>query len=229
MANPQSGNVSLLQVGRDLMLETGNISLASTKYKDAAQKTNADISVRDFHKLAWGQGRTKVSTSGSTSASSVRPHHFDIRYDNVYSSDVTSGVTYDGNNGSPRWYAYWKGYRDIPTASYFCGYAKIDAPNGTAMRLSLDMSRTSGQPSGGSATVAVYGYANGYLSGASTQLLNYTSILTNGSSGVKSFTHNSSYPHLQIVVKGYCPAWNGVMGYDTYGNFGVYNFKVYQA
>lgn len=227
MANPQSGNVSLVEVGRDLMMESGNISLADLKYKDSVKKSNTSVSLRDFHKHVWGQGRTYVA---NPQASDMKPHWFDLGINNVASSQVTKGVTYDGTNGSPRWYGYWQGVRDIPSAGYFSGYCKLVGPNSLNLKMDIKTLRSTSYPwSGGSCNVAVWGYESGYFIGAQKQLLAYTPIATSGDSKTFSFTSDPYFPHLHIVVEAKVSAWNGVLGYETRGNFGFYDWRVYQA
>jgi hypothetical protein len=226
MANPQSGNVSLVEVGRDLMMASGNVSLSDVKYKDAAKKTNTSVSLGDFRKLVWGNGRTEVS-SQDIPASNIRPHHYDLRHEVHNGSGVTSGVTFDGDNGSPRWFAYWGNKQSVPVASYLCGYAKVTLPSSTSMRVSLDMSSTESVNKGGRARLTVVGYSNGYLSGSQKELLPYVDITRDGPSGVKSFTYDPAYPHLLIAVEGWTDAFFVGSSYGVAGNFGISNFKVY--
>jgi hypothetical protein len=146
------------------------------------------------------------------------------------SSQVTKGVTLDGTNNSPRWYAYWKGVRDIPSACYFSGYCEVVSPTNIDLKMNIK-TRNSSETwwSGGSCNVAVYGYQSGYFIGAQKQLMAYTPIANNADSKTFSFRSDTNFPHLHIVVEAKVDAWSGVLGRETYGNVGFYDWRVYQA
>ena len=229
MANPQSGSISLLTVGRDLMLETGNISLASVKYKDSVQKSNTSVSLRDFEKHIWGNGRTLYrSNTGSGNPSKVKPHMWDQRYDNIDSSLVTERLGYEGTNGSPSWGSSWESVKYIPTAVYSCGIAVVDKPGNISCTIKCKKKRGPGLNKGDRAqtSIWVYGYDNGYHSGSRVTLLNETQIKNYDIENSFTFRTNESYPYLSFVFRGLLNEWNGSLGQETEAAYDWYDLKV---
>lgn len=226
---PISATPDLIHVRDDLMRDTGNANMNATKYRDGARKPSGNIALTDFAGRCWTQGRNMVSTTNGTDPTTVKGHQWDMRLDNISHSSVTREV--NDNGGLPKWSVYWKGRRDIPTAAYNCGFYKASTSRNVNTTLKIRANRWSGKNLYFShCDISIYGYQSGYLSGGQMAVIaSSTSMNYSGNLNTFTFTTDKRYPYIQIAPRVYCGEWNGVMGYDTYAAYEMYDIEVYET
>jgi hypothetical protein len=231
MANPLTGSISLKAVQSDLIMTTGNASLNDSKFKDFNNRTNTSNSLKAYDKKVWSQGRTKVSTSTGTAASTVKPYHWDVRLDNISSGSVTNRSYYNSANGSPSWGQNFQSQRDRPCAVYNCGFAKLDTSTNRQLKLIVTKNVSEhgiGYGSDNSYTSCwVYSWSAGYLSGTQQEWLSESAgISYNVPKSFDFQVNKGGGQYLQIVFRHYLSSWNGVMGYERYTNADLYDLEV---
>ena len=202
----------------DLPLSTANIkqhlgistfSLLGDEARILLQRETGQIKLTDLKARIWGQSNSQVVDGSLVSMTTLK---WDWRIDgnqniNVLSKSVT------GNPGGSVSKANVQNRSTVTTPSALSGngYAYMDSGFHTLNFKFSNFTRTNSQHKA-RIDIAVFGYANGYLSGDRKVLVPETDINTTGNpygERTYEFYVNSFWPHVVINFEWWVPTWSG--------------------
>ena len=210
------------QVETRFFRDTGPISLASTKCRDAVRKFTGSVSLSDFKNRAFTGGRTIVfSQLGGINKGNCADGR--LGYSDPSLAPARCGIriatTADSAqmNGYPVWGVEVYGLSSTPEASYTNGYFVCDRPN-ERHTLTFNYKKAPYNTAGSYLQYAVLGHTSGYLNGAENFYVPYAELpaTTSWKTHSVSFTPVASYPHVTIITSVWTPVGTGGNAYAEF-------------
>ena len=205
---PVSGPISLSQIGQHL-LNQNKMWMDNGYMKDLAQRPERTQVLSNYYGAAWGSPHTTIDMC----AGGMAVYKWDWRYDGD-SNTSGAGNSTTGAWGTTSHFAELKNKSSMSAPGAYSGNGYFRNKGSQTYRLTFSWDRYSKTNSTHQSYmgVAVWGYKNGYLNGARTDLVAYQNFnATNNRSGTKSynFSGNSSYSHTVVNFTWWCPEWKG--------------------